>query len=154
MEERKKDHIQLAFDSRLPGDTPDRRFDYEPLGSAHPIEYPPFEFLGKEYRIPIWISSMTGGTKLAGTVNQNLARACNEFGMGMGLGSCRIILDDDTHFMDFDMRHIIGNELPLYANLGIAQVEKLIADNELDKVWKLLEIQRGIIWIFIYKNIC
>ncbi len=52
----------------------------------------------------MWVSSMTGGTKLAGTINRNLAMACNEFGMGMGLGSCRIIMDDDTYFEDFNMR--------------------------------------------------
>lgn len=139
MEDRKRDHIQLAFDSCTTRGTIDSRFDYEPMGDAHPCEYPPFEFLGRQFRIPLWVSSMTGGTKLAGTINHNLARACNEFGMGMGLGSCRIIMDDDTHFGDFDVRPVIGNDLPLYANLGVAQIERFIADGQMDRIGRLLD---------------
>ncbi|MCF8226940.1 MAG: hypothetical protein K9J30_13770 [Bacteroidales bacterium] len=124
---RKKDHIELALKSQTGMSEIDARFHYEPILSAHPEGgLKPFKFLGKEHRIPLWVSSMTGGTKLAGKINTNLARACNEFGMGMGLGSCRIILDDNTYFKDFNMRPVIGPDLPLWANLGIAQVEELV----------------------------
>jgi isopentenyl-diphosphate delta-isomerase len=77
-------------------------------------------------RLPLWVSSMTGGTADAGQINRNLARLCGEFGMGMCLGSCRIILENDKHFPDFDLRDLIGDENPFYANLGIAQVEQLL----------------------------
>ncbi len=68
---------------------------------------------------------------MAGTINRNLATACREFGMGMGLGSCRIILEDDTCFEDFNMRKLMGDDLPLWANLGIAQMEELIERDQL-----------------------
>ena len=140
MEKRKKDHIELALDSRTGKDKIDDRFAYEPLFSAHPTDpKEPFDFLGKRMRVPLWVSSMAGGTKLAGTINRNLARACHEFGMGMGLGSCRIILDDNTSVEDFDVRSVLGDEQPLYANLGLAQVEDLIESNRLDRVDALLE---------------
>jgi isopentenyl-diphosphate Delta-isomerase len=127
LENRKKDHIDLAFKSQTGRPEIDNRFHYEPMLSAHPEKsLQPFFFLGREHRIPLWVSSMTGGTKLAGTINRNLARACREYGMGMGLGSCRIILDDDTYFEDFNMRPVIGPDMPLWANLGIAQIEELI----------------------------
>ncbi len=130
MEDRKKDHINLALDSQTLKDEIDRRFWYEPLRSPHPTQLTPFTFLGKQMKAPLWVSSMTGGTQLAGKINRNLAKACNEFGFGMGLGSCRIILKDNTHFADFDMRPVIGDDLPLYANLGIAQMEELVTSNQ------------------------
>lgn len=140
LEYRKKDHIDLAFKSQTGISELDDRFHYEPLLSAHPVGgLKPKTFLGKEVKIPMWVSSMTGGTKLAGTINRNLARACNEFGMGMGLGSCRILMEDDSHFEDFNMRKIIGDHLPLMANLGIAQIEELIENKELDKATQVME---------------
>ncbi len=82
---------------------------------------------------------MTGGTELAGTINRNLAKACATYGMGMGLGSCRIILDDDTYLQDFQMRPYIGDDQAFYANLGIAQVETLLAENQLNKIQELVK---------------
>jgi isopentenyl-diphosphate delta-isomerase len=140
LENRKKDHIELAFKSQTSTPERDSRFHYEPILRAHPkggLE--PFSFLGKEHRVPLWVSSMTGGTRLAGTINRNLAMACNEFGMGMGLGSCRIIMEDDSYFEDFNMRSIIGDDLPLWANLGIAQVEELVERKQVDKATHLVE---------------
>lgn len=139
MTDRKRDHIELAFRSQIEKSFVDDRFYYEPFINTHPKkELKPFTFLGKEIRTPIWVSSMTGGTKLAGKINLNLAKACAEFGMGMGLGSCRLLLEDDKYLADFDVRHILGPDLPLYANLGICQLEELIQKNELFKISNLL----------------
>lgn len=127
MEDRKKDHIDLAFQSATPGESNDKRFYFEPMLSSHPQAHDiPEDFLGKAMRFPLWISSMTGGTGPARHINQNLARACGEFGFGMGLGSCRSILEDDTYFEDFNLRPLIGDGYPFFANLGIAQVEQLL----------------------------
>ncbi len=144
MEDRKKDHIDLAFQSQTFRDEIDKRFYYEPMLSPHPVGIPGNFFLaGKKMKVPVWISSMTGGTELAGKINRNLARAANEFGMGMGLGSCRIILDDSKHFADFDMRDELGPDLPFFANLGIAQVEQMILKKELGKIDDLLSNLRS-----------
>jgi isopentenyl-diphosphate delta-isomerase len=126
-ESRKTDHIELAFAANLDKAALDTRFNYEPLLSAHPIpgQYSIIPFLGKSLRSPIWVSSMTGGAKWAHTINTRLATACQKFGMGMGLGSCRSLLYGDEHLRDFDVRHLMGPDLPLFANLGIAQVEDL-----------------------------
>jgi isopentenyl-diphosphate delta-isomerase len=108
--------------------------------SGFPANDPePIPFAGKSLRVPIWVSSMTGGHALSGIINRNLAMACNEFGMGMGLGSCRRLLHDDTFFSDFDVRHIIGDKQPLFANLGIAQVEELLDQKNTDSLRKLVD---------------
>jgi len=142
---RKKDHIDLAFRSRVESGELDRRFYYEPLLAAHPAagSLPAFSFLGKTLRSPIWVSSMTGGTALAGKINHHLARACAEFGMGMGLGSCRQLLYSNEHLPDFDVRDTMGAELPLFANLGVAQIEKLFEQKETERIPTLLQKLRA-----------
>lgn len=144
-ESRKHDHIALAFKSRVESAALDPRFFYEPLLAAHPQpgSLPPFPFLGKSLRAPIWVSSMTGGTAEAGKINQRLARACAEFGMGIGLGSCRQLLYSDEHFADFDLRGTLGDSLPLFANLGPAQLEKMLAQNEAERIPELLHKLRA-----------
>ncbi len=131
--ERKADHILLAFQSQVAQGQLDNRFYYEPLLAAHPERgsFPEMQFLGKTSRVPMWVSSMTGGTEMANRINYNLARACGEFGFGMGLGSCRSLLYSDERLSDFAVRKVIGHDVPLYANLGVAQLEELIDAGDL-----------------------
>ncbi len=139
-QDRKKDHIELAGDSQTGLQLNDQRFNYEPLLSAHPKDIlTPFPFLGKTMRIPLWISSMTGGTAEAMQINRNLAIAAGEFGMGMGLGSGRILLEDKSYPEHFMLRQFIGKEAPLYANLGIAQIEKAVLQNDYDPIRKMID---------------
>lgn len=133
--ERKSDHIELAFASQVGRAQTDPRFDYEPLLSGHPGNRPePFEFLGQQLGAPLWISSMTGGTGAAGPINRHLARACGEFGLGMGLGSCRSLLQSDEHLSDFDVRAEMGQNGLLFANLGIAQIERSLQAGAVDAI--------------------
>jgi isopentenyl-diphosphate Delta-isomerase len=137
--DRKLDHIKLAFQSQTAGNEADNRFYYEPALSGHPAaELPEVRFLGKRLGAPMWVSSMTGGTLMARTINHNLAKACREFRIGMGLGSCRKLLGDDTYFDDFNLRPIMGHDVPLFANLGIAQVEILLKSGAVSKIDHLI----------------
>ncbi|MEL6391540.1 MAG: isopentenyl-diphosphate delta-isomerase, partial [Bacteroidota bacterium] len=78
---RKQDHIEMAFESQVATAALDNRFDYEPLLAPHPQpgSLAKQRMLGKELDAPIWVSSMTGGTEMALTINRNLAEACAEF---------------------------------------------------------------------------
>lgn len=113
----------MAFESQA--DQLNKWFYYEPMLAAHPVpeERETMPFAQGEMNVPVWVSSMTGGTELAKTINHNLAKACGEFGMGMGLGSCRILMDDPQYYPDFQVREFMPNQ-PLYANLGVAQLEE------------------------------
>ena len=146
--ERKSDHIELALQSQIAAPTLDSRFYYEPLLAAHPSaaggdSIAPIPFLGKTLRVPMWVSSMTGGTQKARIINQNLARACAEFGMGMGLGSCRSLLYSDEYLPDFDVRELMGDQMPLFANLGVAQLEELIEKDELSLISDMVKKLRA-----------
>ena len=142
---RKKDHIELALKSQVDRTSLDHRFYYEPLLSGHPTseDQSSFTFLGKTMKTPLWVSSMTGGTEYANTINHNLARVARDFGFGMGLGSCRGLLTSDEYLQDFDVRAIIGDDLPLYANLGIAQIEHLYDEQKMDLISDLVNKLRA-----------
>ncbi len=137
---RKEDHIELAFQSQVSRGSLDPRFDYEPLLAAHPVpgSLAPVAWGGRTLRAPLWVSSMTGGTEKAFTINHNLARAVGEFGLGMGLGSCRSLLYDDHRFQDFNVRPVAGDDVPIFANLGAAQVQRLLEDGDAHLVPQLI----------------
>lgn len=141
---RKKDHINLAFEASTSTDQADPRFYYEPVLATMDLKSARIHtnFLGANMDAPIWVSSMTGGTELARTINHNLAKVCREFGLGMGLGSCRQLLNSDEYLPDFDVREIIGIQ-PLYANLGIAQVIDIVQKEEYVQIESLLSRLRA-----------
>ena len=113
--ERKSDHIKLSQNARTDASILDKRFNYEPLFFTHPTNESrwPTNFLGFEFNYPIWVSSMTGGTHHARVINENLARLCGEFRLGMGLGSCRSLLLDKSRLDEFKVKKFM-NSAPLF----------------------------------------
>lgn len=152
MKTRKTDHIALAAQSIPASKDPDSRFLYEPMLSAHPTAPNPIDFFGKAMSIPLWMSSMTGGSVEAGKINRMLAEACAEFNLGMGLGSCRILLEGNDHIEDFDMRPILGAERPMFANIGISQLEQILGQKRSDMIHELVVNRLDADGLFIHVN--
>src|SRR5690625_2623825 len=73
-------------------------------------------FLNKKLQAPFLVSSMTGGSELAATINKNLAKAAEERGWAIGLGSTRALLESDVHEDSFLIRKYAPS-VPLIANL-------------------------------------
>ena len=82
-------------------------------------------FLGVPLRAPVLIGAMTGGAELARTINRNLATAAQQLGIGMMLGSQRVMLDDDRAAASFEVRDLAPDVL-LIGNIGLAQVSDAI----------------------------
>lgn len=152
MVKRKIDHIKLAEKSIPISDSPDSRFYYEPMLSAHPINDKEFNFLGKTMKHPLWISSITGGSADSGRINSYLAEAAAEFGLGIGLGSCRTLLKSNKYFEDFNLRPILGDKVPFFANMGVAQIEELIEKKMLGKIHELVENKLNADGLIIHVN--
>jgi len=76
--------------------------------------------LGKALQAPLLISAMTGGTAAAALVNERLARAAAEHGIGMTLGSGRRLLEDPELLATY-ARNAPRPAL-LLANLGAVQL--------------------------------
>jgi isopentenyl-diphosphate Delta-isomerase len=79
------------------------------------------DFLGKHLRAPVLIGSMTGGAELSGIINRNLAAAAQQLGIGMMLGSQRIMLDSELATRSFTVRDVAPDVL-LIGNIGLAQL--------------------------------
>ena len=103
-------------------------------------------FLGKRLRVPLLISSMTGGTPEAQRINYHLAEGAQVVGLAMGLGSLRAALETpglrstaslavaDT----FRIRHLAPDIL-LFANLGAAQLNAGFGLDECRRAVELVE---------------
>jgi len=83
------------------------------------------DFLGARLRAPVLIGSMTGGAELSGTINRNLAVAAQQLGVGMMLGSQRIMLDNGAASTSFSVRDVAPDVL-LIGNIGLAQLDGLV----------------------------
>jgi isopentenyl-diphosphate Delta-isomerase len=94
------------------------------------------EFLGSRLRAPVLIGSMTGGAELSGIINRNLAVAAQQLGVGMMLGSQRIMLDNGSAAATFRVRDVAPDVL-LIGNIGLAQLNEMVVPdliNALDDV--------------------
>ena len=81
------------------------------------------EFLGAHLRAPVLVGAMTGGAELSGTINRNLAAAAQRLGIGMMLGSQRIMLQNERAAASFTVRDVAPDVL-LIGNIGLAQLTK------------------------------
>ncbi|MBY0441230.1 MAG: type 2 isopentenyl-diphosphate Delta-isomerase [Mycobacteriaceae bacterium] len=82
------------------------------------------EFFGARLRAPILIGAMTGGAELSATINRNLATAAQSLGLGMMLGSQRIMLNSargESAAATFAVRDVASDVL-LIGNIGLAQL--------------------------------
>ena len=75
--------------------------------------------LGRPLQAPLIVGAMTGGTAEAAVINDRLADAAAELGVGMVLGSARVLLEDAQLLGTYRR----GSRPPLLlGNLGAAQV--------------------------------
>ena len=79
-------------------------------------------FLGRPLRLPLLIGSMTGGTDAAGRLNRRLAEAAQRCGVGLCLGSQRVMIERPELADSFRVRPL-APDVPLIANLGAVQLK-------------------------------
>jgi len=77
--------------------------------------------LGRTLSIPLFISSMTGGTSRAGEINARLAVAAERLGIGLAVGSQHLMLRDPSLKATFSVRHLAPDIL-LFADLGLVHL--------------------------------
>jgi isopentenyl-diphosphate delta-isomerase len=94
-------------------------------------------FLGKSIALPLLVSSMTGGYPQALRINRELASACEEIRIPMGVGSQRQALEDSSYHRTFSVVRETAPSIPIVGNLGAAEVARL---KSADPVKRLAEL--------------
>ncbi|VEF49892.1 isopentenyl-diphosphate delta-isomerase, type 2 [Bacillus freudenreichii] len=144
IEQRKSEHIQISLNEKVTGESISTGLEsFAFIHNALPeIDFDEIsietKFLGFECKTPFLISSMTGGTALAETINRNLATAAEERGWTLALGSTRALLDSDGHSSSFLMRKYAPN-VPIIANLGAVQFNYGYGVDECRKIIEMTE---------------
>lgn len=82
---------------------------------------PSSSFLGRAMSAPLLVGAMTGGADLSATLNRNLALAAQRVGVGMMLGSQRVMLETPSAASTFAVRRY-APDVPILGNLGAAQL--------------------------------
>lgn len=123
---RKADHIKINLEknvqSALTTGLEKYRFAHEAVPDLNLEEIDLSQTVfGKRLAAPILISSMTGGTPEAHAINLTLARAAQETGIAMGLGSQRAGIEHPELAFTFQVRQVAPDIL-LFANLGAVQL--------------------------------
>jgi len=127
IDQRKLDHIKINLEkdvsSGLSNGLERYRFIHEALPELDLEEINTTQVVfQKTLNAPVIISSMTGGTEEAKTINMRLAEAAQETGVAMGVGSQRASLEHSSSSDSFTICRKVAPEILLFANLGAVQL--------------------------------
>ncbi|WP_028973213.1 type 2 isopentenyl-diphosphate Delta-isomerase [Spirochaeta cellobiosiphila] len=145
IEERKKKHLEICLDPNLPIEGESAGFDdfgfihrSLPEIDANSIDLSTHLF-GQDIKLPLFISSMTGGSAEGFKANKELARAANQAGIPVGMGSIRILFEEESVFPHFHLKKI-ARDVPVFANLGFVQIRDF-DHSRIIEMLKRLEVQ-------------
>ncbi len=102
---------------------------------------------GKRLAAPLMIAPMTGGTPRSLELNQRLARTAQAFGLGFGVGSQRIAIENPELEPWFQVRDAAPG-IPLFANLGAAQLARGYGPDEARRAVRMI----GADALFVHLN--
>jgi isopentenyl-diphosphate delta-isomerase len=126
---RKNEHLMLSIQKKVEFKNKTNGFEdieliYDALPHVNKKEIDlSTEFFGKKFNAPIMAAAITGGTPKAKKINKDIARACEELGLGMGLGSQRAMLEDSKLTSTYQVRDVAPN-IFLAGNIGVMQVNE------------------------------
>lgn len=140
---RKDDHIRVNLEenvaSGLKTGLAHYRFIHQALPELALAEVELGQTLfGVQQRVPVLVSSMTGGTERAGRINRYLAEAAAEIGLAMGVGSQRAAIENPELAVSFQVRQYAPDIL-LFANLGAVQLNAGYGVDECRRAVEMIE---------------
>lgn len=96
-------------------------------------------FLGFKLRAPLMVAGMTGGTPLAKKLNQIFARAAEELGVALGVGSQRVALEAAETRETFSVVREVAVSVPVVANIGASQLVEGLDENAVEALVEMID---------------
>jgi isopentenyl-diphosphate delta-isomerase len=126
IDQRKADHIKINLEKDVRSALTTGLENYHFVHEALPeldlnLVDASLSLFGKQLAAPILISSMTGGTAEAETINLRLAETAYVMRIAMGVGSQRAAIENPEQAKTFQVRRVAPDIL-LFANLGAVQL--------------------------------
>lgn len=143
---RKQEHVEITLSKDVSFRTKSSGFErfefrHNALPELNLSEIDPStSFLSKRLSMPLIISSMTGGYRDALRINRHLAEVCAAKRLAMGVGSQRQAMEDTTFHRSFSVVREVAPDIPLFGNIGGAEVAKL---KEISIVQRLADLIRA-----------
>ena len=127
LEKRKQRHIRLSLEENVQADVGTGLEDVRLIHRALPeIDLEDIsigvELFGRCLSAPLIISAITGGTEEAKEINATLASAAEELGIGIGVGSQRIALENPSTEHTFRVVRERAPSALVIGNLGCPQL--------------------------------
>lgn len=127
IEKRKQRHIRLSLEENVQADVGTGLEDVKLIHRALPeIDLEDVstgvELFGRRLSAPLIISAITGGIEDAKEINATLASAAEEFGIGIGVGSQRIALENPATEHTFSVVRDRAPSALVIGNLGCPQL--------------------------------
>lgn len=137
--ERKKDHVDLAISGKVGYQKTTGLEEFHFLHNALPEvnvdEIDPSGYLlGHKFRIPLFISSMTGGFTKGGSVNGIIAKVCEEYNLPFGVGSQRVALEEKSTRESFEIVRERAPTAFICANIGGCQLIDEVGKDQIDEM--------------------
>ena len=128
-QKRKLDHLRVCLQRDVQSGRTNGFERYELLHDALPdMNFDEIniisKFLGKDFDAPIFIEPMTGGTAEAEKINKNLAKAAQDVGIGMGVGSQRAMIENPDLAPTYFVKDI-APDIFLAGNIGASHILEL-----------------------------
>jgi len=143
---RKQGHVELCVGSNVTFRNRSAGFDrLHFVHNALPeLDYSEIDIttslFNKTLKVPLLISSMTGGYKEALEINTGLARAAHHFGLGIGIGSARQAMENTEFHESF---RTVRREMPngfVFSNIGAHEAATLYRQRAITELRRIIDL--------------
>lgn len=158
IKQRKRDHVEITADRDVSYRKSTGLDDYDFVHNATPeLSLDDVScsasFFNRQFSLPLFISSMTGGYDGAGSINAMIASVCEQRQIPFGVGSQRVMLENPKERETFE---IVRKQAPsafIAANIGGAQLTGGLSANDISILIETIQADAVIVHLNVLQEL-